>query len=84
MTLGGGLQAATQYFAHDMRYQAALGPHINHIYAPWGIVQWAAKWYHHYPDAFMRAGSVGVTVAGVGLIGLVVAKMVIANSPKAN
>lgn len=84
LTLGGGLQAATQYFAHDMRYQAALGPHIDHIYAPWGIVQWAAKWYHHYPDAFMRAGSVGVTVAGVGLIGLVVAKMVIANSPKAN
>jgi type IV secretion system protein VirD4 len=84
LTLGGGLQAATQFFAHDMRYQAVLGPHVDHIYPPWGIIQWAAKWYHHYPDAFMRAGSVGVSLAGVGLIGLVVAKMVIANSPKAN
>jgi type IV secretion system protein VirD4 len=25
LTLGGSLQAATQFFAHDMRYQAALG-----------------------------------------------------------
>lgn len=84
LTLGGGLQAATQFFAHDMRYQAALGPHIDHVYAPWGIVQWASKWYSHYPDAFMRAGSVGVTVAGIGLIGLVVAKMVASNTSKVN
>jgi len=84
LSIGGGLQAATQFFAHDMRYQPALGPNIDHLYAPWSIVQWAAKWYQHYPDAFMRAGSVGITVAGVGLLGLAVAKMVIANSPKAN
>jgi type IV secretion system protein VirD4 len=84
LTLGGGLQASTQFFAHDMRYQAALGPHIDHIYAPWGIVQWASKWYAHYPDAFMRAGSVGITFAGIGLIGLVVAKMVMSNTSRAN
>ncbi|MBZ2206560.1 type IV secretory system conjugative DNA transfer family protein [Massilia soli] len=84
LTLGGGMQAATQFFAHDMRYQAALGPHIDHIYAPWGIVQWASKWYAHYPDAFMRAGSVGITFAGIGLIGLVIAKMVASNTSRAN
>ena len=55
LSLGGGLQAATQFFAHDFKYQAALGAHINHIYPPWGIVQWAGKWYGQYPDAFMRA-----------------------------
>lgn len=84
LSLGGGLQVATQFFAHDFRYQAALGAHINRIYPPWGILQWAGKWYSQYPDAFMRAGSIGMTVAGVGLIGLVVAKMVSANSSKAN
>ena len=84
LSLGGGLQAATQFFAYDMRYQEALGTHINHFYAPWGIVQWAAKWYGQYPDAIMRAGSVGVSVAGVGLISLVVVKMVMANTSKVN
>jgi type IV secretion system protein VirD4 len=84
LTLGGGLQAATQFFAHDMRYQAALGAHINQVYPPWGIIQWAGKWYQQYPDAFMRAGSIGISVAGVGLIGLMVAKMVMANTSKVN
>jgi type IV secretion system protein VirD4 len=84
LTLGGGLQAATQFFAHDMRYQAALGPNVDHIYPPWGIIQWAAKWYEQYPDPIMRAGGIGVSLAGAGLIGLVVAKMIIANSSKVN
>ena len=84
LSLGGGLQAATQFFANDMRYQEALGANVNHFYAPWGIIQWAAKWYGQYPDAFMRAGSVGVSVAGVGLISLVVVKMVMANTSKVN
>lgn len=84
LSLGGGLSAATQFFAYDFKYQAALGGHINHFYPPWGIIQWVGKWYSHYPDAFMRAGSIGITVTGVGLIGLVVAKMVMANSSKVN
>ncbi|GGE90597.1 type IV secretory system conjugative DNA transfer family protein [Massilia psychrophila] len=84
LTLGGALQAATQFFAHDMRYQAALGWNVDHIYPPWGILQWGAKWYGNYPDAIMRAGSVGLALAGVGLIGLVVARMVLANTSKAN
>lgn len=85
LSLGGGLQAATQFFANDMRYQAALGAHVgDHIYAPWGIVQWAAKWYPYYPDAFMRAGGAGITVAGVGLIGVLICKMIAANTAKPN
>jgi type IV secretion system protein VirD4 len=84
LSLGGGLQAATQFFAHDFAYQGALGSHIHHIYPPWGIIGWAGKWFNHYPDAFMRAGSIGVTLSSAGLIGLVVAKMVMANSSKAS
>lgn len=83
-SIGAGLQAATQLFAHSFKYQSVLGTQINHIYPPWGIVSWAGKWYHQYPDAFMRAGSVGVVVAGVGLVGLVVVQMVLANSSKVN
>jgi len=84
LTLGAGLQAATQFFAHDMRYQAALGAQDHHMYAPWAIIRWATRWYGAYPDAIMRAGSVGITVTGVGLIGLMVARMIMANTSKVN
>ncbi|HWU83904.1 MAG TPA: type IV secretory system conjugative DNA transfer family protein [Rhodocyclaceae bacterium] len=85
LSLGGGMQTATQFFARDMRYQAALGAHVgDHLYAPWGIVHWAAKWYSYYPDAFMRAGGAGIMVAGVGLIGVLICKMVGANTAKPN
>jgi type IV secretion system protein VirD4 len=38
LSLGGGLQAATQFFAHTFNYQATLGGHIGHVYAPWSIL----------------------------------------------
>ena len=82
--LGSGLQAATQFFAHDFNYPAVLGAHLHQVYPPWGILQWAGKWFNQFPDAFLRAGSFGVLVSGVGLIGLTVAKMVRANSSQAN
>lgn len=84
LSVVGGLQAATQFFAHDFGYQSALGAHINQIYAPWRIVQWAAKWYHLYPDAFLRAGSMGVVTTGIALVILAVAKMLSVNSARAN
>ena len=84
VSLASGLASATQFFAHDFSYQAALGMHINHAYPPWGILQWASKWYSAYPDAFMHAAGVGITVTSVGLIGIVITKMVVANSSKAN
>lgn len=84
LSIAGGLQAATQFFAHDFRYQAQLGGQFHQIYPPWGIIEWAGKWYQQYPDAFVRAGSIGVTVAGLGLLCLVVVKMVLADSSKSN
>lgn len=84
LSLGAGLQAATQFFAHDFKYQMALGPHIHQIYPPWDVFLWAGKWFNQYPDAFLRAGSIGVIVAGVGLIGVAVARVVAANSSKVN
>jgi type IV secretion system protein VirD4 len=79
-----GLQSATQYFACEFGYQLVLGANFKHIYAPWAIVYWAEKWSALYQHAFMRAASVGVTVTAVGLLGLVVTKMVQANSSKVN
>lgn len=35
LSLGGGLQGATQSFAGHLQYQAVLGPHINRTYPPW-------------------------------------------------
>jgi len=84
VTLVAGLQSATQYFAFEFGYQSVLGANFKHIYAPWAIVQWAGKWYALYQHAFMRAASVGVTVTAVGLLGLVVTKMVQANSSRVN
>jgi type IV secretion system protein VirD4 len=84
LSLGAGLQAATQFFAAQFQYHAALGPHLDRIYPPWGILQWAVKWHAHYPDAFVQAGSAGVVVASAGLLGLVVTRMVAANASKAN
>lgn len=84
LALGAGLQSATQFFAHSFRYQPALGRHFHQFYAPWDIFKWAARWYGMYPDAFMRAGSVGICVAGGGLAALVVVKMVMANTAQPN
>jgi len=43
LSIGGGLQAATQFFASDFKYQTALGGHFDHIYPPWKIMQWAVS-----------------------------------------
>jgi type IV secretion system protein VirD4 len=84
LSLAGGLQAATQFFAYRFHYHAALGAHVDRVYPPWAIVQWAGRWYSKYPDDFMRAGGIGITIAGVGLLCLAVARMLLANSSKAN
>lgn len=84
LSLGAGLQSATQFFAHTFNYQEVLGPHIGHFYAPWSILQWSAKWYAQYPDEIMRAGALGMMVSTIGLLGVAVAKVVTSNSSKAN
>ncbi|OAI06721.1 MULTISPECIES: type IV secretory system conjugative DNA transfer family protein [Methylomonas] len=83
-SLVAGLQSATQFFADEFNYQSTLGPQYNHIYAPWAVLRWSSDWYGLYQESFMKAGSVGISVTAVGLLGLIVAKMVIANSSKAN
>ena len=84
LTMGAGLQAATQFFARSFHYQAALGPHFNFVYPPWAILIWAGKWFKLYPDAFMHAGSIGVIGTGFGMIGLLVARTVSSNSSRTN
>ena len=84
LSLAAGLQTATQFFAHDFRYQPVLGTSMHGVYTPWSILCWAGKWYHLYPNAVMRAGSVGTVAAGSGLLILAVAKMLLANTSKVN
>ncbi len=84
IVLLGGLQVATQFLAHDFQYQAALGAHFHQLYPPWGILQWAVKWYGQYPGAFLRAASMGMTLASSGLLALAVVRMLQAHSSRAN
>jgi len=84
MSVVGGLQASTQYFAYATAYHASLGVNIGHIYPPWSILVWGVKWYNEYPDAFMKAGSIGMMIITVGLLSVAVAKIIIANTSKAN
>lgn len=84
LSLGGGLQAATQFFAHGFAYPTVLGEHLHHVYAPWSILHWSARWYGQYPDEVLRAGSMGLLVSTVGLLGVAVARVVISNSARAS
>ena len=79
-----GLQSATQFFAYEFGYQPQLGTHYQHIYAPWSILIWSYKWWGHFQVSIMKAAGVGMTVTAIGLLGLMVAKMVGANSAKIN
>jgi len=79
-----GLQAATQHFAYDFHYQEVLGQHYHHLYAPWQIVKWHSAWHTQYPMNFVKSGSIGVVVAGLGLLGLVLAQMARANKSSVN
>jgi type IV secretion system protein VirD4 len=80
----GALQASTQYFAHSFAYHPALGNNIGHVYMPYEILSWAAKYYSQYPDAVMRAASIGTVTAAASLIGVAVTKTIVSNSAKAN
>ena len=83
-SLIGGLQASTQVFAHRFGYQDILGANFSYLYAPWSILNWAARWYSLYPNEFIKAGHAGLLVSGVGLLGALVAKATERNTAKAN
>ncbi len=84
ISLMGGLQGATQFFAYTFNYQDNLGGHIGHVYAPWSILSWARDWYSIYSDEFIQSGSVGMTVTIVILLGIAIYKVVSSNSSKAS
>jgi len=79
-----GLQSATQFFAHEFGYPSQLGLHYQHLYAPWSILLWAYQWWGLFQLSLMRAAAVGMTVTSTGLLSLMVAKVVAANSAKTN
>lgn len=80
----GGLQVATQYFAHQFKYQRQLGSHLFHVYEPWSILVWANKWHSYYPDIFDMAASLGILFSSIGLIFILIIKMVQDNSSRTN
>lgn len=84
VSLVAGLQTSTQFLAHAFNYHETLGANINHVYAPWSIVNWGVSWFSHYPDEIMRAGGVGMMVATAGLLSVAVAKVILSNSSRAN
>lgn len=84
LSLVGGLQAATQFFAHLFNYQLALGGHFNQLYLPWSILEWSSKWYSQFPDAVTRAGGMGMVVSTTGLLFIIAIKIAITNTSKAN
>ena len=79
-----GLFSATQFAAYQFNYDPALGVNAHGLYPPWMILIWALKWHARYSDVFMKAGSMGVLVSGIGMVGLVMRKLLRANTSKAN
>ncbi|MBA4143581.1 MAG: type IV secretory system conjugative DNA transfer family protein [Nitrosospira sp.] len=78
------ISAATQFFAHQFQYHAALGAHLSHLYAPWKILQWAGQWQDLYATQFTTAGSVGTMVAAAGLMLLMALKKHLSESVRGN
>ena len=68
LVLISSLAAATQYFAYVFQYLSTLGPHWNHLYAPWKILEWSKQWLDRYANEFSMAGSVAMMTASLGLI----------------
>ncbi len=84
LSLLGGMQVATQYFAYKFNYQPQLGAHFNNLYPPWAIIEWAGKWYGHYSASFNQAAGAGLLFASIGLIVALIVKSVAANSSRPN
>ena len=84
LSLVGGIQIATQYFAYKFNYQPQLGAHFNHLYPPWAIIEWGNQWVDHYPNIFNQAAGAGLLFASIGLIVALIVKSVAANSARPN
>ena len=84
LSLVGGMQVATQFFAYKFNYQPQLGSQINNLYPPWAIIEWTDKWFGHYPASFNQAAGVGLLFTSIGLIVALIVKSVAANSARPN
>jgi type IV secretion system protein VirD4 len=60
--------AATQSFAARFDYQKALGANLFHIYPPFAIFGWFAKWGGNNTADFEFATVCGVTALFAGMI----------------
>lgn len=58
-----GFSAATQNFAHEFDYHAALGNSFHHLYFPWKILEWAALYANEYSGEVQRAQAIGLMIA---------------------
>lgn len=65
-----GLQAATQCFAWQFRYHAALGPALRTedlaLYWPWSILIWRQRFGEDHSDAFSLPVSAFLLIAAAG------------------
>jgi type IV secretion system protein VirD4 len=55
-----GMVAATQFAAHSLDYDRALGPNFYRLYPPWGYFVWSGLWSHINPHLFSKAAGAGV------------------------
>jgi type IV secretion system protein VirD4 len=55
-----GMVAATQFAAHSLDYDRALGPNFYRLYPPWGYFVWSGLWSHINPHLFQKAAGAGV------------------------
>lgn len=83
-SLFAGLSVATQVFAHQYGYGEFLGPQVNGIYPPWGILVWGSMAYDAAPGMFIGAGSVGLFASGVLLLMGLFVRLVAANTGQRN
>lgn len=70
------LQGATQ--------AAAYFNNVSGIFTPFHILWWAFHYYDINPDLFMKSGSIGILIATAELFTLLIIKITIDNSAKAN
>ncbi|MFI3271769.1 MAG: type IV secretory system conjugative DNA transfer family protein [Pseudomonadota bacterium] len=78
------LSVATQTVAWQVAYNPVLGPHWNHIYYPWKIIQWGTSWYSQNPNMFHIAAGGGMTLCAALHILLLVRKSVLSNTANPN
>ncbi len=79
-----GLFSATQFAAYQFNYHPALGVNAHGLYPPWMILLWGARWQGRFGDIFSKAGSIGIMVSAIGMIGLFMRRLLRANTSKAN